>query len=271
MALVSYPLHNKVLEIMILCPSTILAVKMKSIFYFSSPSMTYFKVISMENGYLCSIDLPLFSDTDPAKYGTRPPTFMPEFPTSPTEPTGKTENPTPAIPFTPFSVEVPNDHVLIGEKYLNRASSILSSSARTAFILTKLKFPLSCLVVAFHAYVVQPGKVYFQIWRGHDDSGSKFELIGQKGITVEGTIVDGFEPRLMQIMLENDEQIYVKEGDCIGLSNDQETSVIGYHFQASSTYSSEQPISPAIGDIVTFDQLSHPYKFALAATLKKGK
>ena len=70
-----------------------------------------------------------------------------------------------------------------------------------------------------------------------------------------------------------DEPIVVREGDCLGFANENDTGLVGHSFEAVNLYYSNKGEAVVKGDILEFDILSFPYKFALAATytLKDGK
>ena len=100
-----------------------------------------------------------------------------------------------------------------------------------------------------------------QVWR-LTDSESDYVLIGKKQVMVNTS--HQFE----HVELNEDEEIEVKKGDCIGFSTMSDNGVIGYVFEEVPLSSAEEYAGLEEGVHLTFDPLLFPYKFSIGVTYR---
>jgi hypothetical protein len=94
---------------------------------------------------------------------------------------------------------------------------------------------------------------------------SRYQLIGHKRV-----VVSSFR-EFQQVTLGVEEQIGIRQGDCLGFSTLGQRGVIGYSFQeVRLSYASEYD-GLETGSVLAFDSILMPYKFSVAATYKDRK
>lgn len=139
--------------------------------------------------------------------------------------------------------------------------SVLDQMAHATFLLPVGMLPGGRLV-KFYAFFKRKEAVLLQVWR-EVSSGVEFKLIGQVRYTP--TTIGPVE-----IILDEKDYIPTLLGDCLGFTQLESTSSIGYNFNANMdnslrpiVASQESALSP--GQVMSFTALGVPYDFAMGA------